>query len=144
MSRLRVYKKGSKQYELYKEMHEKQDLQYVKKKYLEYNKLDNCKMSIKIALSLLDNFIDPSDPDLDVPNSIHAYQTADRIRKKYPDNKELQIVGLIHDIGKVLFTFSEPTWAVVGDTFPVGCKYSKSIVYYETLKNKMVWGKRGS
>ena len=49
MSRLRVYKKGSKQYELYKEMHEKQDLQYVKKKYLEYNKLDNCEMSIQIA-----------------------------------------------------------------------------------------------
>ena len=25
--------------------------------------------------------------------------------------------------------------AVVGDTFPVGCQYSKSIVYYDTLKN---------
>ena len=42
-------------------------------------------------------------PDLDVPNSIHAYQTAERIRKKYPQDKEFQIIGLIHDIGKVLF-----------------------------------------
>ena len=141
MSGLRVYKKGSKQYELYKEMHEKQDLQYVKKKYLEYNKLDNCKMSIKIALSLLDNFIDPSDPDLDVPNSIHAYQTAERIRKKYPDNKELQIVGLIHDLGKVLFSLDEPQWAVVGDTYVVGCEFPKSIVCYETLVKNNDYGK---
>ena len=50
-----------------------------------------------------DNFIDPSDPDVDLPNSIHAYQTAERIRKKYPLDKQLQITGLIHDLGKVLF-----------------------------------------
>lgn len=25
--------------------------------------------------------------------------------------------------------FDEPQWAVVGDTFPVGCQYAKSIVY---------------
>ena len=141
MSGLRVYKKGSKQYELYREMHENQDLHYVKKKYLEYNKLDNCEMSIQIALSLLDKFIDPSDPDLDVPNSIHAYQTAERIRKKYPDNKELQIVGLIHDLGKVLFSLDEPQWAVVGDTYVVGCEFPKSIVCYETLVQNNDYGK---
>jgi inositol oxygenase len=28
--------------------------------------------------------------------------------------------------------FEEPQWAVVGDTFPVGCKFSPSIVYRET------------
>ena len=33
MSELRVYKKDSKQYELYREMHENQDLRYVKNKY---------------------------------------------------------------------------------------------------------------
>jgi len=38
-------------------------------------------MKIGKALSMLDDFVDPSDPDLDVPNSIHAYQTAERIRK---------------------------------------------------------------
>lgn len=25
--------------------------------------------------------------------------------------------------------FDEPQWAVVGDTFPVGCQFAKSIVY---------------
>ena len=58
-------------------MHENQDLDYVKKMYEKYSKLNNCKMSIKKALSLLDDFVDPSDPDVDVPNSIHAYQTAE-------------------------------------------------------------------
>ena len=83
---------------------------------------------------MLDDFVDPSDPDLDVPNSIHAYQTAERIRKKYPNDKEFQIIGLIHDIGKQIFSFGEPSWAVVGDTYVLGCDFPKSIVYYDTLK----------
>lgn len=141
MGELRVYKEGSGQYELYREMHENQDLEYVKNKYSQYEKLDNCKMSMKIALSLLDNFIDPSDPDLDVPNSIHAYQTAERIRKNQPENKELQIVGLIHDLGKVLFSLEEPPWAVVGDTYVVGCDFPKSIVCYDSLKKNKDFGK---
>jgi len=66
---------------------------------------------------MMDDFIDPSDPDLDVENSIHAYKTAERIRKKYPNDYELQIIGLIHDLGKVLFYFGEPNWTVVGDTY---------------------------
>ena len=54
-------------------------------------------MTIK-ALEKMDNFIDPSDPDLpETSNKIHAYQTAERIRKKFPDDEPLQIIGLIHD-----------------------------------------------
>ena len=34
------------------------------------------------------------------------------------------LTGLIHDLGKVLCLFGEPQWAVVGDTFPVGCRWS--------------------
>jgi inositol oxygenase len=74
---------------------------------------------------------DPSDPDLDDSNLIHAYQTAERIRKDYPDLEWFQIVGLIHDIGKILFIANEPDWCVVGDIFPLGCKYRKECVYSE-------------
>ena len=84
--------------------------------------MNNMKMKINDVLKIMDNFIDPSDPDLDEPNSVHAYQTAERIRKELPDNKELQIIGLIHDLGKILFLFNEPNWSIVGDTFVVGCK----------------------
>ncbi|MCH7750743.1 MAG: hypothetical protein IH898_01105, partial [Planctomycetes bacterium] len=41
------------------------------------------------------------------------------------------LAGLIHDLGKILCLFGEPQWAVVGDTFPVGCAFSDRIVYPE-------------
>ena len=117
---LRVYEKDTPQYFFYKEMHENQTLEFVKKKKEQYFSFENQKMIMKNALVMMDSFIDPSDPDLDIENSVHAYQTAERIRKKYPDNKEFQIIGLIHDLGKVLFSLGEPSWAVVGDTYVVG------------------------
>ena len=131
---LRNYDIDSKQCEFYKRMYQNQDLKFVLMMKRKYDKLDNVKMTMNKALALMDSFVDPSDPDLDEPNSIHAYQTAERIRKMYPDNKEYQIIGLIHDLGKVLFTFDEPDYAVVGDTFVVGCKLPKSIVYYDCIK----------
>ena len=51
------------------------------------------------------------------------------IRKAHPDNEWLQVVGLIHDIGKIMAIWGEPQWCVVGDTFPVGCAPSKHIVF---------------
>ena len=138
---LRVYEKDTPQYHLYRDMHINQTLEKVNSLKEKYGECDQIKMNITKALSLLDDFVDPSDPDLDVPNSIHAYQTAERIRKKYPNDKEFQIVGLIHDIGKVLFSFGEPSWAVVGDTYVLGCEFPKSIVYYDTLKESPEWGK---
>jgi inositol oxygenase len=41
------------------------------------------------------------------------------------------LTGLIHDLGKILCLFGEPQWAVVGDTFPVGCRFDERIVYHE-------------
>jgi inositol oxygenase len=41
------------------------------------------------------------------------------------------LTGFIHDLGKVLCLYGEPQWAVVGDTFPVGCAYSDTIVFPE-------------
>jgi len=133
---LRTYEKDSKQEKLYEEMYKNQTLKYVIDQKKKYETLNITKMTMFKALSLLDTFVDSSDPDLiNVPNSIHAFQTAERIRKKYPNNKELQITGLIHDIGKVLFSFKESEWSVVGDTFVVGCKLPKSMVYYNLTEN---------
>ncbi|HAO96880.1 MAG TPA: inositol oxygenase, partial [Verrucomicrobiales bacterium] len=41
------------------------------------------------------------------------------------------LTGLIHDLGKILCLFGEPQWAVVGDTFPLGCRFSEKIIYHE-------------
>jgi inositol oxygenase len=37
----------------------------------------------------------------------------------------------MHDLGKILCLYGEPQWAVVGDTFPVGCAYSDKIVFHQ-------------
>lgn len=82
------------------------------------------------ALELLDTLVDASDPDTSQSQMQHALQTAQAIRKTgLPD--WFQLTGLIHDAGKMLCAFGEPQWAVVGDTFPVGCRYSEKIVFPE-------------
>ena len=131
----RNYENNTEQYEFYKNMYKNQTINLVKKKKEIYEKSTRIKMNIQKAISLLDDFRDPSDPDISSSNLIHAYQTAERIRKKYPDNKEFQIIGLIHDLGKILFLFNEENWSIVGDTYVLGCEFPKSIVYYELLKN---------
>ncbi|XP_034735728.1 inositol oxygenase isoform X2 [Etheostoma cragini] len=81
------------------------------------------------AIMSLDQLVDESDPDVDFPNSFHAFQTAEGIRQAHPDKDWFQLVGLIHDVGKTMAFWDEPQWAVVGDTFPVGCKFQNSIVF---------------
>ncbi len=41
------------------------------------------------------------------------------------------LVGLIHDLGKIMALFGEPQWATVGDTFVVGCAPHPSVVFCE-------------
>ena len=46
----------------------------------------------------------------------------------------LHLVGLIHDLGKVLAHpcfGSQPQWAVVGDTWPTGCAHDPRVVFAE-------------
>ena len=59
------------------------------------------------VLDLLNTFVDESDPDVDMPNSFHAFQTAERIREKHPDKDWLQLTGLIHDIGKIMGLYGQ-------------------------------------
>ncbi|MBS1791542.1 MAG: inositol oxygenase [Acidobacteria bacterium] len=116
--------------ELYRENHTNQTLEFVLAKKAEYSKLDKLQMGIWEALDKMNSFVDDSDPDLALPQITHALQTAEAIRQDgHP--RWFILAGLIHDLGKVLYLFDEPQWAVVGDTFPVGCAYSDKIVYHE-------------
>ena len=57
-------------------------------------------------------------------------QTSEAIRRDgHP--RWFVLAGFVHDLGKVLCLYGEPQWAVVGDTFPVGCAWSDQIVYPE-------------
>jgi inositol oxygenase len=90
------------------------------------------RMSVWDVFQLLSDIDDGSDPDTELPQVEHAFQTAEALRALYPDEDWLHLTGLIHDLGKVLKdpTFGEePDWATVGDTYPVGCAFSPSIPF---------------
>ena len=42
-------------------------------------------MGMMDIIMSLDQLVDESDPDVDFPNSFHAFQTAEGIRKEHPD-----------------------------------------------------------
>ncbi|XP_053572283.1 inositol oxygenase isoform X2 [Bombina bombina] len=113
---------------------ESEDHQYRNYKIAQWGSCAYRKMNLMEAISLLDNLVDESDPDVDFPNSYHAFQTAEGIRRVHPDKDWFQLVGLLHDVGKIMALANEPQWAVVGDTFPVGCKFQESIVFCDTFK----------
>jgi len=134
--------------------------------------------SVWEIISKLDEIIDYSDPDNDLPQIVHANQTAVFLQQKYMKypqaiklvkintlfsiqewnqlpttvlelyhNKTLPqlypkikdwgwfpLIGFIHDLGKILVldNFGKlPQWSVVGDTFPIGCAFSDSNIFYE-------------
>ncbi|KAL2338009.1 hypothetical protein Fmac_012455 [Flemingia macrophylla] len=118
----------------YRKNHTYQSVDFVKKMREEYSKLNRVEMSIWECCELLNEVVDESDPDLDEPQIEHLLQTAEAIRKDYPNEDWLHLTGLIHDLGKVLNLPSFgglPQWAVVGDTFPVGCRFDESIVHHK-------------
>lgn len=87
-------------------------------------------MGIWEAMEFLNTFVDDSDPDTDLTQIEHLLQTAEAIRAA-GEPRWFILTGLIHDLGKILILFGEPQWGVVGDTFPVGCRYSEKIVFHE-------------
>ncbi|MEZ5363033.1 MAG: inositol oxygenase family protein [Bryobacterales bacterium] len=116
--------------ELYRQNHAGQTLAFVQSKREEYTPGRRESTTMWEALEQLNELVDDSDPDTDLPQIAHALQTAEKMRADgRPD--WMQLVGLIHDSGKMLCFYGEPQWAVVGDTFPVGCRFSDKIVYPE-------------
>jgi inositol oxygenase len=116
--------------EFYRLNHAHQTLEFVLAKKKEYLPLARRRMGVWEAMEYLNTLVDDSDPDTDLSQIEHLMQTAEAIRR---DGRPRWFIltGLIHDLGKVLCLFGEPQWAVVGDTFPVGCAYSDKVVFPE-------------
>lgn len=116
--------------EFYRLNHANQTLEFVKAKKAEYLALKKREMGIWEAMEFLNTLVDDSDPDTDFTQIEHLMQTAESIRADgHP--RWFILTGLIHDLGKVLCLFGEAQWAVVGDTFPTGCRYSEKVVFPE-------------
>jgi inositol oxygenase len=116
--------------EFYRLNHRHQTLDFVRAKKREYLPLRKRRMGVWEAMEFLNTLVDDSDPDTDLSQIEHLVQTAEAIRRDgHP--RWFILTGLIHDLGKVLCLFGEPQWAVVGDTFPVGCAFSDRVVFPE-------------
>lgn len=116
--------------EFYRLNHRYQTLDFVRAKKRDYLPLRRKKMSVWEAMEFLNTLVDDSDPDTELSQIEHLMQTAEAIRRDgHPP--WFVLTGLIHDLGKILCLFGEPQWAVVGDTFPVGCTFSERVVFAE-------------
>jgi inositol oxygenase len=116
--------------DFYRLNHRYQTHDFVLHKKQQFLRLDRRRMTVLEALDFLDTLVDDSDPDISLSQSEHLLQTAEAVRADHHEDWFV-LIGLIHDLGKILCLFGEPQWAVVGDTFPVGCAFSDRIVYPE-------------
>ena len=116
--------------EFYRLNHKHQTLDLARSKKEDFTQLNRRKMTVWEAIEFLNELIDDSDPDIELPQIEHILQTAEAIRKDgHP--RWFILTGLIHDLGKILCLFGEEQWAVVGETVPLGSKYSDKIVIHE-------------
>lgn len=88
------------------------------------------RMTVGEALHKCDSFVDRSDPDTALPNSIHMLQAAEGARAAgKPD--WFVLCALVHDVGKLMYLWGtvedgqggkahEAQWALGGDTWVVG------------------------
>jgi len=125
-------------------MHENQSYAYAKKKREEHLKFNKCAMTVWDMGHFLDNVFDESDPDTDLSQLQHAIQTAEACRSAFPGEEYdwFHVVCFIHDFGKILLVEDpslglkpDPQWAVVGDNFVTGCRFSDKNVFPETFVN---------
>jgi inositol oxygenase len=119
--------------EFYRLNHTYQTHDFVKAKKAKYSALNRGEKSVWEAMEFLNNLVDDSDPDTDATQIEHLMQTSEAIRAAgHP--RWFILTGLLHDLGKVLCLYGEPQWAVVGDTFATGVRYSDKVVLSEYFK----------
>ncbi|MFQ5697379.1 MAG: inositol oxygenase family protein [Myxococcota bacterium] len=84
--------------------------------------------------SELANVRDASDGDLQGMSQLgHALQTANAIREA-GRSEDWIVLGLVHDLGKLIQQHGERPEFVVGDIFPLGCAFSPKIRHAELLE----------
>jgi len=123
----------------YRSMRQFQTVDYVKRMREHFGRFDKAEMTIVEAMMEMDKFVDNSDPDTELPNIVHMFQTAESL-KAAGEEDWMQLTGLIHDLGKILYRFGAGAadgqdgkggdqWGIAGDTFVVGCKLPDCLVF---------------
>lgn len=125
----------------YRLNHARQTVDFVKLKAATYSSLDRLQATVWEALDILGEQREYEaalaggraaglDPDMPLPE--HALQTAAACALAFPDHEWAPLVGLISGLGKLLANprlGPEPQWAVCGESFPVGCRFSPAVAH---------------
>lgn len=133
-SRFRQYESACERVKsFYREQHAKQTVSFNLRARARYHAGPRARMTVWQAMEQLNSLVDESDPDTELSQIEHLLQTAEAMRR---DGRPrwMQLTGLVHDLGKLLFFYgAEGQWDVVGDTFPVGCRFDEANIYPETF-----------
>ena len=132
---MRVLVPGTVQYNHYRNMRLNQTVEYVRKQRKNWFKFDKGNFSIRQVFDLLEEFVDQSDPDLELPNKYHMFQAAEAARAS-GQPEWMILVSLIHDLGKIMCVWgsnsdgqgNQDQWGCVGDTFVVGCDLPEKLL----------------
>jgi inositol oxygenase len=139
MNKLRNYQNASNNIkQFYKTNRSKQTLQYIQSMILKYCSSFSTKMHIWKIAEHLNKLVDISDPDLTLPNIIHAFQSAE-YAKECGEPDWMIFTCFIHDFGKIIYLFedhengisSKEQWGIVGDTFIIGTELPDQLIYPE-------------
>lgn len=124
--------------EHYRQMRIGQTVEFVQMMNKRFGEAAGPPMDVWEAIDRLSEFVDVSDPDVSLPNAVHLYQTSEGMRAA-GEPEWMQVVGLLHDLGKILFVRGEDAigcgmtrqWAIAGDTFVTGAPLPSALVYPE-------------
>lgn len=84
----RSFFEGCRMLSIYKEVFPNLNIYQQCPFFLQHSEWTGCnhtQMGTMDAIMSLDRLVDESDPDVDFPNSFHAFQTAEGIRQAHPD-----------------------------------------------------------
>lgn len=142
VSEFRVYTSGSSVEDHYRQMRTNQCLSFSRAmaaKWGAFGSRPDSRLTVRQALMACDSFVDRSDPDTTLPNSVHMLQAAEACRAAGKP-EWFQLCALLHDIGKLMYMWgspeegsggraSDPQWALGGDTWVVGAPIPDCAVY---------------
>jgi len=118
---------------LYRRLHRGQTLERALALRAKYAARRLGRATVRERFEALAGIRDESDAELEGMSQLgHALQTANAIRGDGRDEGWI-VLGLIHDLGKILLQHGEPPEFVVGDTHPLGCAFSPAIRHVEFL-----------
>ena len=100
----------------------------------EFASLSRGRLGVWEACERLNLLTDDSDPDTELSQLEHLLQSAEAARRDSQPER-LVVTGLVHDPGKILALWCEAQWAIVGDTFPLGCPFDERIVRSEFFED---------